>query len=168
MSSSYIGQCCNTELPTSTEILCGFYMQNTAVRIWPKKTETELCQFCHLKYCCQNKAYLFWIANKSRFMVFHASNTSLITKNTPIFSPLHVVVACALPLPVGGSTETILYSFHFGVLYMLMAPTRVIEEVVMMNVLSLMWNRLTYTENLLKIQKIIQQNAEKNGVGSPV
>ena len=42
-----------------------------------------------------------------------------------------------------------------------------IEEVVMMNVLSLMWNRLTYTENLLKIQKIIQQNTEKNGGWQP-
>ena len=24
-----------------------------------QNTEIELCQFCHLKYCCQNKAYLF-------------------------------------------------------------------------------------------------------------
>ena len=45
--------------------------------------EIELCQFCHLRYHCQNKAYLFWVANQSRFVVFYAlkpSNTSLITK----------------------------------------------------------------------------------------
>ena len=48
-----------------------------------QNTEIELCQFCHLKYCCQNKAYLFWIANQSGFVAFYAlkpSNTSLITK----------------------------------------------------------------------------------------
>ena len=46
-----------------------------------QNTEIELCQFCHLRYYCQNKAYLFWVANQSRFVVFYAlkpSNTSLI------------------------------------------------------------------------------------------
>ena len=45
-----------------------------------QNTEIELCQFCHIKYCCQNKAYLFWVANQSRFVVFYAwkpSNASL-------------------------------------------------------------------------------------------
>ena len=49
-----------------------------------QNTEIELCQFCHLKYCCQNKAYLFWVAIQSSFVAFYAlkpSNTSLITKN---------------------------------------------------------------------------------------
>ena len=31
-----------------------------------QNTEVELCQFCHIKYCCQNKAYLFWVANQSK------------------------------------------------------------------------------------------------------
>ena len=49
-----------------------------------QNTEIELCQFCHWKNCGQNKAYLFWVANQSRFVAFYAlrpSNTSLITKN---------------------------------------------------------------------------------------
>ena len=49
-----------------------------------QNTEIELCQFCHLKHCCQNKAYLFWVAIQSSFVAFYAlkpSNTSLITKN---------------------------------------------------------------------------------------
>ena len=29
-----------------------------------QNTEIELCQFCHIKYCCQNKAYLFWVTNQ--------------------------------------------------------------------------------------------------------
>ena len=37
-----------------------------------QNTDSELCQFCHLKYCCQNKAYLFWVAIQSRFMAFYA------------------------------------------------------------------------------------------------
>ena len=48
-----------------------------------QNTEIKLCQFCHLRYYCQNKAYLFWVANQSRFVVSYAlkpSNTSLITK----------------------------------------------------------------------------------------
>ena len=64
-----------------------------------QNTEIELCQFCHLRYYCQNKAYLFWVANQSRFVVFYAlkpSNTSLITKNS-FFSLPHVVVTRALP-----------------------------------------------------------------------
>ena len=54
-----------------------------------KNTEIELCQFCHLKYCCQNKAYLFWVANQSGFVAFYAlepSNTSLITKTFNLLS----------------------------------------------------------------------------------
>ena len=27
-----------------------------------QNAEIEFCQFCHLKYCCQNKAYLFLVA----------------------------------------------------------------------------------------------------------
>ena len=54
-----------------------------------ENTEIELCQFCHLKYCCQNKAYLFWVANRSGFVAFYAlepSNTSLITKTFNLLS----------------------------------------------------------------------------------
>ena len=54
-----------------------------------ENTEIELCQFCHLKYCCQNKAYLFWVANQSVFVAFYAlepSNTSLITKTFNLLS----------------------------------------------------------------------------------
>ena len=54
-----------------------------------QNTEIELCQFCHLRYYCQNKAYLFWVANQSRFVVFYAlkpSNTSLITKTLILLS----------------------------------------------------------------------------------
>ena len=54
-----------------------------------ENTEIELCQFCHLKYCCQNKAYLFWVANQSGFVAFYAlepSNTSLITKTFKLLS----------------------------------------------------------------------------------
>ena len=54
-----------------------------------QNTEIELCQFCHIKYCCQNKAYLFWVANLSRFVAFYAlkpSNTSLITKTLNLLS----------------------------------------------------------------------------------
>ena len=54
-----------------------------------ENTEIELCQFCHLKYCCQNKAYLFWVANQSGFVAFYAlepSNTSLITKTFNLLS----------------------------------------------------------------------------------
>ena len=32
-----------------------------------QNTEIELCQFCHLKYCCQNKAYLFLGSNSVKF-----------------------------------------------------------------------------------------------------
>ena len=54
-----------------------------------ENTEIELCQFCHLKYCCQNKAYLFWVANQSGFVAFYAlepSNTFLITKTFNLLS----------------------------------------------------------------------------------
>ena len=54
-----------------------------------ENTEIELCQFCHLKYCCQNKAYLFWVANQSGFVAFYAlepPNTSLITKTFNLLS----------------------------------------------------------------------------------
>ena len=54
-----------------------------------ENTEIELCQFCHLNYCCQNKAYLFWVANQSGFVAFYAlepSNTSLITKTFNLLS----------------------------------------------------------------------------------
>ena len=54
-----------------------------------QNTEIELCQFCHIKYCCQNKAYLFWVANQSIFVEFYAlkpSNTSLITKTLNLLS----------------------------------------------------------------------------------
>ena len=54
-----------------------------------ENTEIELCQFCHLKYCCQNKAYLLWVANQSVFVAFYAlepSNTSLITKTFNLLS----------------------------------------------------------------------------------
>ena len=54
-----------------------------------ENTEIELCQFCHLKYCCQNKAYLFWVANQSGFVAFYAlepSNTSLINKTFNLLS----------------------------------------------------------------------------------
>ena len=54
-----------------------------------ENTEIELCQCCHLKYCCQNKAYLFWVANQSGFVAFYAlepPNTSLITKTFNLLS----------------------------------------------------------------------------------
>ena len=54
-----------------------------------ENTEIELCQFCHFKYCCQNKAYLFWVANQSGFVAFYAlepSNTFLITKTFNLLS----------------------------------------------------------------------------------
>ena len=47
---------------------------------------------------------------------------------------------------------------------MLMVPTRVTEGVAIMNVSSLMWDRLRDkdAENLLKIWKFLQQNTETN------
>ena len=68
-----------------------------------QNTEIELCQFCHIKYCCQNKAYLFWVANQSRFVVFHAlkpSNTSLITKTFILLSSTCGSNTCSSSLPV--------------------------------------------------------------------
>ena len=68
-----------------------------------QNTEIELCQFCHIKYCCQNKAYLFWVANQSRFVVFYAlnpSNTSLITKTFILLSSTCGSNTCSSSLPV--------------------------------------------------------------------
>ena len=68
-----------------------------------QNTEIELCQFCHIKYCCQNKAYLFWLANQSRFVVFYAlkpSNTSLITKTFILLSSTCGRNTCSSSLPV--------------------------------------------------------------------
>ena len=70
-----------------------------------QNTEIELCQFCHLKYCCQNKAYLFWVAIQSSFVAFYAlkpSNTSLITKTFNILSSTcgSSLCSCQLPDPV--------------------------------------------------------------------
>ena len=68
-----------------------------------KNTEIELCQFCHLRYYCQNKAYLFWVANQSRFVVSYAlkpSNTSLITKTFILLSSTCSSNTCSSSLPV--------------------------------------------------------------------
>ena len=68
-----------------------------------QNTEIELCQFCHLRYYCQNKAYLFWVANQSRFVVFYApkpSNTSLITKTFILLSSTCGSNTCSSPFPV--------------------------------------------------------------------
>ena len=70
-----------------------------------QNTEIELSQFCHLKYCCQNKAYLFWIAIQSSFVAFYAlkpSNTSLITKTFNLLSSTcgSSLCSCQLPVPV--------------------------------------------------------------------
>ena len=68
-----------------------------------QNTEIELCQFCHLRYYYQNKAYLFWVANQSRFVVFHAlkpSNTSLITKTFILLSSTCGRNTCSSSLPV--------------------------------------------------------------------
>ena len=65
--------------------------------------EIELCQFCHLRYYCQNKAYLFWVANQSRFVVFYAlkpSNTILITKTFILLSSTCGSNTCSSSLPV--------------------------------------------------------------------
>ena len=92
-------------------ILYGFYMQNTGVRIWPSKygnwalsvLPLKVCQFCHLRYYCQNKTYLFWVANQSRFVVFYAlkpSNTSLIIKTFILLSSTCGSNTCSSSLPV--------------------------------------------------------------------
>ena len=68
-----------------------------------QNTEIELCQFCHLRYYCQNKAYLFWVANQPRFVVFYAlkpSNTSLITKTFILLSSTCGSNTCSSSLPV--------------------------------------------------------------------
>ena len=68
-----------------------------------QNTEIELSQFCHIKYCCQNKAYLFWVANQSRFVVFYAlkpSNASLITKTFILLSSTCGSNTCSSSLPV--------------------------------------------------------------------
>ena len=68
-----------------------------------QSTEIELCQFCHLRYYCQNKAYLFWVANQSKFVVFYAlkpSNTSLITKTFILLSSTCGSNTCSSSLPV--------------------------------------------------------------------
>ena len=68
-----------------------------------QNTEIELCQFCHLRYYCQNKVYLFWVANQSRFVVFCAlkpSNTSLITKTFILLSCTRGSNTCSSSLPV--------------------------------------------------------------------
>ena len=65
--------------------------------------EIELCQLCHLRYYSQNKAYLFWVANQSRFVVFYAlkpSNTSLITKTFILLSSTCSSNTCSSSLPV--------------------------------------------------------------------
>ena len=77
-----------------------------------QNTEIELCQFCHLKYCCQNKAYLFWVAIQSSLVAFYAlnpSNTSLIITKT--FNPLSSTCgssmrSCQLPVPVVPNEST--------------------------------------------------------------
>ena len=68
-----------------------------------QNTEIELCQFCHLRYYCQNKAYLFWVANQSTFVVFYAlkpSNTSLITKTFILLSSTCSSNTCSSSLSV--------------------------------------------------------------------
>ena len=68
-----------------------------------QNTEIELCQYCRLRYYCQNKAYLFWVANQSRFVVFYAlkpSNTSLITKTFILLSSTSGSNTCSSSLPV--------------------------------------------------------------------
>ena len=68
-----------------------------------QNTEIELCQFHHLSYYCQNKAYLFWVTNQSRFVVFYAlkpSNTSLITKAFILLSSTCSSNTCSSSLPV--------------------------------------------------------------------
>ena len=68
-----------------------------------QNTEIELCQFCHLRYYCQNKAYLFWVANQSRFVIFYAlkpSNTSLITQTFILLSSTCGSNTCSSSLPV--------------------------------------------------------------------
>ena len=70
-----------------------------------QNTEIELCQFCHLKYCCQNKAYLFWVAIQSSIVAFYAlkpSITSLITKTFNLLSSTcgSSLCSCQLPVPV--------------------------------------------------------------------
>ena len=75
-----------------------------------QNTEIELCQFCHIKYCCQNKAYLFWVANQSRFVAFYAlkpSNTSLITKTFNLLSSTCSSNTFSCPTSCSCSTERI-------------------------------------------------------------
>ena len=75
-----------------------------------QNTEIELCQFCHIKYCCQNKAYLFWVANQSRFVAFYAltpSNTSLITKTFNLLSSTCSSSTFSCLTSCSCSTETI-------------------------------------------------------------
>ena len=73
--------------------------------------EIELCQFCHLKYCCQNKADLFWVAIQSILVAFYAlnpSNTSLITKTFNLLSSTcgSSMRSCQLPVPVVPNEST--------------------------------------------------------------
>ena len=89
-----------------------------------QNTEIELCQFCHIKYCCQNKAYLFWVANQSRFVAFYAlkpSNTSLITKTFNLLSSTCSSNTFSCLTSCSCSTERIHESFHWE----WMGPTRV-------------------------------------------
>ena len=73
------------ELPTSTQF--PYFVRILHVKYGSTNLAYKIQKLssvsCHLRYCYQNKAYLFWVVNQSRFVVFYAlkpSNTSLITK----------------------------------------------------------------------------------------
>ena len=122
-----------------------------------QNTEIDLCQFCHLRYYCQNKAYLFWVANQSRFVVFYAlkpSNTSLITKTFILLSSTCNSNTCSSSLPV----PVVPLEFPLGANGS--HQSKKIGSCHVMTVLSLMRNRLRDTEKLSKIRKYFQQNAE--------
>ena len=89
--SLWVNICCRAANRYGISVFCTeFTCKIREYEFGLQNTEIELCQFCHIKYCCQNKAYLFWVANQSRFVAFYAL----------IF---HVVVTrflASLPVPV--------------------------------------------------------------------
>ena len=96
--------CCRAANQYGTSVFCtDFTCKIRESEFGLQNTEIELCQFCHIRYCCQNKAYLFWLANQSRFVVFYAlkpSNTSLITKTFILLSSTCGSNTCSSSLPV--------------------------------------------------------------------
>ena len=70
-STKFLGLWCRAANQYGISVFCtDFTCKIREYEFGLENTEIELCQFCHLKYCCQNKAYLFWVANQSGFVAF--------------------------------------------------------------------------------------------------